>query len=50
MKIQYGFNIFWSEGDSGYIATCPDFPGLMAFGETYEDAAREAKGVLRNVY
>ncbi len=46
MKTQYGFNIFWSEDDGGYIATCPDFPGFMAFGDTYEDAAREAKGVV----
>lgn len=47
MKLKYGFNIFWSEDDGGYIATCPDFPGFMAFGETYEGAVKEAKSVLK---
>lgn len=43
---KYGFDIFWSEEDGGYIATCPDFPGLSAFGETEEDALKEAKTAL----
>jgi predicted RNase H-like HicB family nuclease len=33
----YGFDIFWSEGDGGYSATCPDFSGLSAFGESEEN-------------
>jgi antitoxin HicB len=40
---KYGLNIIWSEEDQGYIATCPEFPGLSAFGETFEDAVAEAK-------
>jgi predicted RNase H-like HicB family nuclease len=40
---KYGLNITWSEEDQGYIATCPEFPGLSAFGETFEDAVAEAK-------
>jgi predicted RNase H-like HicB family nuclease len=44
---KYGFDIFWSEEDQGYIATCPDFPGLSAFGETEEDALHEAKIALK---
>jgi predicted RNase H-like HicB family nuclease len=40
---RYGFGIFWSEEDGGFIATCPDFPGLSAFGESEEDALKEAK-------
>ncbi len=42
----YGFQVFWSEEDSGYIATCPDFPGLSAFGETEEQALSEGKAAL----
>ena len=43
MSNKYGLNIIWSEEDHGYIATCPEFPGLSAFGETFEDAIAEAK-------
>jgi antitoxin HicB len=43
----YGFDVFWSEEDEGYIATCPDFPGLSAFGESEEQALIEAKAALR---
>ena len=43
----YGFDVFWSEEDEGYIATCPDFPGLSAFGETEEQALGEGKVALR---
>ncbi|MDQ2920398.1 MAG: type II toxin-antitoxin system HicB family antitoxin [Acidobacteriota bacterium] len=40
---KYGLNIIWSDEDQAYIATCPEFPGLSAFGETIEDAIAEAK-------
>lgn len=43
----YGFDVFWSEEDEGYIATCPDFPGLSAFGESEEQALSEGKTALR---
>ena len=43
----YGFDVFWSEEDDGYIATCPDFPGLSAFGETEEQSLIEAKVALK---
>jgi predicted RNase H-like HicB family nuclease len=42
----YGFNIQWSDEDQGYIAVCPEFPGLSAFGETAEQALSEAKTAL----
>ncbi|CAN2042165.1 antitoxin HicB [Candidatus Magnetomoraceae bacterium gMMP-15] len=38
----YSINIRWSEEDEGYIATISEFPGLSAFGETPEKAAKEA--------
>ena len=43
----YGFDVFWSEEDDGYIATCPDFPGLSAFGDTEEQSLKEAKVALK---
>jgi predicted RNase H-like HicB family nuclease len=44
---KYGFDIFWSDEDQGYIATCPDFPGLSAFGVTEEEALQEAKSAMQ---
>ena len=46
MANRYSFNIEWSDEDEEYIATCPAFPGLSAFGETEEEALREAKIAL----
>ena len=43
---KYSFVIAWSEEDEEYIATCSSFPGLSAFGETEEEALREAKIAL----
>ncbi|MFK5925605.1 MAG: type II toxin-antitoxin system HicB family antitoxin [Desulfuromusa sp.] len=44
--MRYGFNLVWSEQDEGFIATCPDFPGLSAFGETVDEVLAEAKTAL----
>lgn len=44
------FNIRWSAEDHGFIATCHEFPGLFAFGVTFDEAAREAKIVLDLFY
>jgi len=46
MVNRYSFNIEWREEDEEYIATCPAFPGLSAFGETEEEALKEAKIAL----
>jgi predicted RNase H-like HicB family nuclease len=46
MDNKYPFNIAWSEEDQAYIATCPAFPGLSAFGDTEEEAVTEAKVAL----
>jgi predicted RNase H-like HicB family nuclease len=43
---KYKFNLVWSDEDGGYIATCPEFVGLSAFGETPEEALAEAKVAL----
>jgi SOS-response transcriptional repressor LexA len=42
----YSFNVFWSEEDEAYIAVCPEFPGLSAFGETAEQALAEIEVAL----
>lgn len=34
--------IFWSDEDGSYIAIIPEFPGVSAFGDTREEALREA--------
>lgn len=44
--VKYSVNILWSEEDKGFIATVPEFPGLSAFGETYEEALKETQAVL----
>jgi len=43
---EYGFNLLWSDEDAGFIATCADFPGLSAFGETADEALAEASIAL----
>jgi predicted RNase H-like HicB family nuclease len=46
MQIKYKFELFWSDEDEGYIATCPELPGLSAFGETASEALAEAQVAL----
>jgi predicted RNase H-like HicB family nuclease len=46
MANRYPFNIEWSDVDQEYMATCPAFPGLSAFGKTEEKALKEAKIAL----
>jgi|GEM_PF-572897 len=43
----YSFSVFWSDNDSGYIAICPEFPGISAFGETSDEALTEVQVALR---
>lgn len=38
----YHINVFYSEEDGGYIADIPDLKSCSAFGETPEQAVREA--------
>lgn len=43
---KYPFNIAWSDEDEEYVATCPAFPGLSAYGATEEEALAEGKVAL----
>lgn len=47
MNNRYPFTIEWSEEDQEYVATCPAFPGLSAFGDSEEEALREGKIALQ---
>ena len=38
----YHVNVFYSEEDEGYIADIPDLKHCSAFGETPDEALREA--------
>lgn len=40
---KYAIEIFHSAEDKGYIAVVPELPGCSAFGETEEEALKEAK-------
>lgn len=40
---KYGFAVRWSDEDAAYVATCPEFAGVSAFGDTAEEALREIR-------
>jgi DNA end-binding protein Ku len=42
----YGFRIMWSDEDNVYLASCPEFPGVIAHGDTPEEAVAEARVAL----
>jgi predicted RNase H-like HicB family nuclease len=39
----YHINIFYSEGDKGYIADIPDLEACSAFGDTPDEALHEVQ-------
>lgn len=48
MKTHYSIIIQWSDEDSCYIASLPEFgPYALTHGETYEEALRNAQEVLK---
>ncbi len=49
MTNKYSFQLQWSEEDNTYFASCPEFPGLLAHGDTPEEAIREAGIALEGV-
>ncbi len=46
--MKYPFEVFYSEEDGGYIVIVPDIPGCSAFGETEEEALREARMAVQS--
>src|SRR3712207_1224157 len=45
---KYGFRVFWSDEDQGYVAVSPEFPRLSSFGATAEDALAELRTLLQD--
>jgi len=45
-KDKYSVRVNWSDEDQVFIATVPEFPRLSAFGDTRQEAIREALLVL----
>ncbi len=43
---RYLILVSWSDDDEAFLATCPAFPTLSAFGDTPEEAVHEARLVL----
>ena len=46
---KYSVQLFWSEEDSEYVATVPEFPHISALADTPEEAVREGVGVTETV-
>lgn len=44
---KYSFTIQWSVEDDDFIARCPEFPGLSAFGSTRAEALAEGEIALQ---
>ncbi len=43
----YSSTVTWSDRDQGFIALCPEFPGISAFGATDAEAISELKVAVR---
>jgi predicted RNase H-like HicB family nuclease len=43
---KYAIEIFYSDGDNGYIAVVPELAGCSAFGESEEQALQEIKTAI----
>ncbi len=44
---KYSINLAWSDEDNCYLATIPEFPGLMTHGDTPGEAVAEAEVVAK---
>ncbi len=46
MSMKYSCTAIWRSEDNAYIATCPEFSGVSAFGDTAEVTVAELQNVL----
>ncbi len=44
---EYTYRVWWSNPDASYMADVMELPGVLAFGDTPEDALRNARDVTR---
>jgi len=44
---RYSIHVFADEQDGGFVAVCPEFPGVSAFGDTRKEAIDEAQVALQ---
>lgn len=42
----YTMDVQWSDEDTVYIVTVPEFPGCRTHGETYEEAVKNGQEVI----
>lgn len=45
--LRYSTRIVWSQEDGAFVATCPEFEGISAFGGTGSEAASELQLALQ---
>jgi predicted RNase H-like HicB family nuclease len=45
---KFGYRVFWSDEDQGYLAVSPVFPRLSSFGVTAEDALAGLRTLLQD--
>jgi len=43
---RYSIHVFADEPDGGFVAVCPEFPGVSAFGDSREQAFEEVRTAL----
>lgn len=43
---RYSVQVFYSEADACFVAMCPDFPGVSAFGDSQAEAMTEFRAAL----
>ena len=46
MNPKFSMVIEWSDADSAFVVTLPEFPSNRTHGATYEEAARNGQEVL----
>lgn len=44
--IKYEMIIYWSEPDNAFLVEIPELAGCMAYGETYQQAVKNAETVI----
>ena len=46
--IRYEVILYWSDGDSAFIAEVPELPGCAADGQSYQEALANAERTIQD--